>query len=343
MRDSLTDIAHPDEGRFDGADRAIAPAIKACYDTAFEFGRWPQALQQLANSIGVTSCVIRTLDQAHPFRLDSSPRRWLAGLRLLALLMLMGAFAAKPGMAEPRRLTVDLELVLAVDVSSSISMAEQRVQRDGYISAFRHPDVVRAIKSGPHGMIAVSYMEWAGPGYQRVVLPWVVIGNDDEAMRFADALAIQPFEREAGTSISTGLLRAEDLLARSWFAGERHVIDVSGDGPNNAGPPVVPVRDRLVASGITINGLPVSLPRDGPDEFESFGPNYLSSYFEYCVIGGLDAFVIGIDDLSRFEIAIRRKLVREITDLSFRPKLAYSAARRDPAFDCATRGQATGR
>ena len=261
----------------------------------------------------------------------------------MVLMTLAGIAAPKPAMTEPHRETVDLELILAVDVSASMSLAEQRVQRDGYVSAFRHPDVVRAIEFGPRGMIAVSYFEWAGPGYQRVVLPWTIIGSDGEARRFADALAVQPIAREAGTSISAGLLLAEQLFAHSRFVGERRVVDVSGDGPNNAGPPVAPVRDRLAASGVTINGLPVSLRRDGSNNFETFGQNYLNSYFDHCVIGGPDAFVIEIDDLTLFEVAIRRKLVREIAGLPSRPKLATYNPPRHSGFDCSTSGQAPGR
>jgi hypothetical protein len=259
------------------------------------------------------------------------------------LALLVGVFCPTSVGAGPEKRAVDLELILAVDVSSSMSRDEQRVQRDGYVSAFQHSDVARAIELGPRGMIAVSYVEWAGPNCQRVVLPWTIIGSYDEARRFAHALAIRPIVGETGTSISGGLLLAEDLFAHSWTVGERRVIDVSGDGPNNAGPPVAPVRDRLIASGITINGLPVSLPRSNAKGFESFGEDYLNSYYERCVIGGPDAFVIGVDDLILFEVAIRRKLLREIAGMPSRPKLAsYTPARR-PAFDCLTGGQAPGR
>jgi hypothetical protein len=270
-------------------------------------------------------------------------KRRLARSRLKILALLVGVFAPTSVGAGYERRAVDLELILAVDVSSSMSQAELRVQRDGYAKAFQHPDVVRAIELGPRGMIAVAYVEWAGPKYQRVVLPWTIIGSHDEAKRFAGALAIQPDVRESGTSISSGLLFAEDLLARNWAVAERRVIDVSGDGPNNAGPPVAPVRDRLIASGITINGLPVSLPYGNSSGFDSFGEGYLNSYYQHCVIGGPGAFVIGIDDLAQFEVAIRRKLVREIAGVPLRPKLASYAPPRRPVFDCLTAGQAPGR
>jgi len=233
---------------------------------------------------------------------------------------------------------VDLQLILAVDVSPSMSRDEQRVQRDGYVSAFRHPELARAIGSGRRGMIAVSYLEWAGPTYQRIVRPWTIVGNYDEARRFADSLAIEPLMAQPGTSISGALLSAADLFAQSRTATARRVIDVSGDGPNNAGPPVAPIRDRLTSSNITINGLPVSLPRHGSNGFQSFGEHYLSLYYEHCVIGGPDAFVIGIDDLAQFERAIRRKLVREIAGIPSRPRIALYRLAAGPAFDCSMIG-----
>jgi hypothetical protein len=255
------------------------------------------------------------------------------------LALLLGVFNPTSVGVGHERLAVDLELILAVDVSPSMSQAEQRIQRDGYVSAFRHSDVTRAIASGARGRIAVAYIEWAGPKHRRVVLPWTIIGSHDDAKRFADALEAQPMVREAGTSISGGLQAAQDLFARNWAIGERRVIDVSGNGPNNAGPPVAPVRDELIASGITINGLPVSLPHGTSDSFETFSEGYLNSYYEHCVIGGPDAFVIEVDDLTLFAVAIRRKLVREIASVPPRPKLASYAPARLANFDCLTTGE----
>lgn len=276
-------------------------------------------------------------------RTNRRKRLRLAGWCISVLGLLTGVFAATPVRVEPERPVVDLELILAVDVSSSMSEAEQRVQRDGYVSAFRHPGVARAIGLGPRGMIAVAYIEWAGPSYQRIVLPWTIIASSDEAKRFADALAVQPIAGEAGTSISGGLLQAEDLFTHSRSKGQRRVIDVSGDGPNNAGPSVTPVRDKLVASGISINGLPISLHSRNSSAFESFSKNYLESYFERCVIGGPDAFTIGIDDISQFEVAVRRKLVREIAGLPARAWLASYQPRSSSVVDCLAIGQVPGR
>jgi hypothetical protein len=255
----------------------------------------------------------------------------------MALALLANSPCSPSARAEPGTLGVDLELVLAVDVSSSMSLSEQRVQRDGYVNAFLHPDLARAIGSGARGMVAVSYLEWAGPNYQRVVLPWTIVGSYADARRFAEALAIEPISAQPGTSISGAFLAAGDLFSQSRTVGARRVIDVSGDGPNNAGLPVAPVRDRLTGSGITINGLPVSLRRGGSNAFQSYGARYLSLYYEHCVIGGPDAFVIGIDDLNLFEVAIRKKLVREIAGLASRPRLASYLAG-GPVFDCSMIG-----
>ena len=177
-------------------------------------------------------------------------------------------------------------------------------------------------------------------------MPWTIIGGHDEAERFADALAGQPIVSEATTSISPGLLRAEDLFAHSQLVSERRVIDVSGDGPNNSGPPIAPVRDMLVTSGVAINGLPMALDRGGISRFgyfESVSGVHLKSYYESCVIGGPDAFVIWIDDLSQFEVAIRRKLVREIAGLPARTWLASNRQRTVPVVDCSAIGEVPGR
>ncbi|AZO70587.1 MAG: DUF1194 domain-containing protein [Mesorhizobium sp.] len=259
---------------------------------------------------------------------------------LLILTLLASGPCSPTAAGSLRKPSVDLELVLAVDVSSSMTRAEQQVQRDGYVSAFRHPDLARAIGSGARGAIAVSYLEWAGPAYQRVVLPWTIVSSADDAKRLAEALSTKPIVAEAGTSISGGLLAAAGLLAHNQADGERRVVDISGDGPNNAGLPVEPIRDMLTSSGITINGLPVSLPHSGSNGFQSFGRRYLSLYYERCVIGGLDAFVIGIDDLAMFEVAIRRKLLLEIAGLPSRPSLASYTTPGSPAFDCSMPGTA---
>ena len=199
-------------------------------------------------------------------------------------------------------LDVDLELVLAVDVSRSMDTDENQLQREGYVAAFRHPELLQAIKSGPSGRIAVVYYEWAGQRHQSVAVPWTIVSSVEDANTFANALGAQPILPEAGTSISASLAFAEQLFPASGAHGLRRAIDISGDGPNNDGPPVGPVRSRLIAEGITINGLPI----------EVSGRSEVTDYYERSVIGGPSAFAITVEDQSEFVEAIRRKLVLEI-------------------------------
>ena len=205
---------------------------------------------------------------------------------------------------------VDLELVLAVDVSRSMDYQEQKLQREGYVAAIKHPEVVAAIGSGFHGRIAVTYVEWAGPLYQSVIVPWSIIAGGADAEAFSARIAAAPLMRETGTSISSSLFYSSRLFGSSGVNGTRRAIDISGDGPNNMGLPVVSVRDFVVSEGITINGLPIVLKQSFG--FSAYSIPNLDVYYEDCVIGGPGAFMITIDDMSRFEVAIRRKLVLEI-------------------------------
>ncbi|MFZ4806406.1 MAG: DUF1194 domain-containing protein [Hyphomicrobiaceae bacterium] len=204
---------------------------------------------------------------------------------------------------------VDLELVLAVDISWSMDPEEQQLQREGYVAAFRDREVQRAIASGAHRRIAVTYIEWAGPHSQRVVIPWTVVGTRVEAESFAAALAAAPISRDRMTSISAALRYASELLAERPDTGARRVIDISGDGPNNAGGAVTVVRDKLVADGVAINGLPILLR---PSMSSMFEISNLLDYYEGCVIGGPGSFAIPIYERSEFLTATRRKLLLEI-------------------------------
>jgi len=225
---------------------------------------------------------------------------------------------------------VDLELVLAVDVSLSMDLDEQRLQREGYISAFRDGEVQKAIASGPHGRIAVTYMEWAGPSVQNVVVPWTVIDGPAAAIALADKLEAVPISRARMTSISQGLVFAAQLFDSSGAKGIRRVIDVSGDGPNNAGPLVTVVRDQVVAQGIAINGLPILLKK--PASF--FDIADLDVYYSECVIGGTGAFMIPIRERVEFKTATRRKLLLEIA--GYQPARLIPAQLREPVSggDC---------
>jgi hypothetical protein len=213
---------------------------------------------------------------------------------------------AAPSRAEE---SVDLLLVLAVDVSRSIDDDEARLQREGYRSAVTDARVLEAIQSGMTGAIAVAYVEWAGSDYQRLVIPWTRIGSPVEARAWAEELEKAPRVALSWTSISGGLDFSMRTLLESPFEGTRRVIDVSGDGVNNSGLAVEQVRDRLVAQGITINGLPIM--NDRPT-FGRPSPMPLDQYYRESVIGGDGAFLIAAEDFTSFGNAVRRKLVREI-------------------------------
>jgi hypothetical protein len=227
-------------------------------------------------------------------------------------LLAAGGAALLPAFAARAEDMVDLLLVLAVDVSRSIDEDEARLQREGYRAAISDMRVVEAIRSGMTGAIAVAYIEWAGSDYQRLVIPWTRIGSQEEADGWAAELALAPRIALSWTSISGGLEFSRRVLSECPYEGTRRVIDVSGDGVNNSGLPVEEVRDRVVAQGITINGLPIV--NDRP----SFGRQPLvplDQYYQNSVIGGDGAFVIVAEDFESFGNAVRRKLVREIAGL----------------------------
>lgn len=239
----------------------------------------------------------------------------ISALRILMLLTLVLLPAGRAAAQTP----VDLELVLAVDISLSMDLEEQRLQRDGYIAAFRDVEVQRVILSGSRGRISVTYVEWAGPNSQHVVVPWMLIDSTAAAKNFADLLEKTQISRARMTSISAALEFSGRLLKESTFKGERRVIDVSGDGPNNSGQPVVPMRDALVADGIIINGLPILLHEGRASSF--FDISNLDAYYEACVIGGQGAFVIPIRERSEFATATRRKLLLEIAGMDPEPRI----------------------
>lgn len=213
---------------------------------------------------------------------------------------------------------VDLELVLAVDVSHSMDHTERELQRNGYIAAFRHRDIVRAIETGQKRRIAVMYLEWGDVDFQTIVVPWRIIGSAGDAQEFAKELISRQISQARRTSISDALRVAAALIKQNDITGKRQVIDVSGDGPNNHGYPVTAARDAVVRQGIVINGLPFVIRR--PDDMSSFfSITDIDKYYEHCVIGGPGAFVMRVRRKQEFKIAIRRKLVREIAGMVTRP------------------------
>ncbi|WP_378952601.1 DUF1194 domain-containing protein [Mesorhizobium sp. ANAO-SY3R2] len=255
----------------------------------------------------------------------------LAGSASLALVL---GLAVRSMAAEQ----VDVELVLAVDVSLSMSPDELEIQRHGYAAALTDDRVLEAIAEGVYGKIAVTYVEWAGTTSQIVVVPWTVIANRTDAERVVKQLSAKPPNSARRTSISSALDFGRDLFVESSFTSAKRVIDISGDGPNNQGPPIDVIRNEVVAQGITINGLP--LMTNG-----GFGNGYevadLDRYYADCVIGGPGAFMIPVNDWSQFPEAIRRKLVLELAGPSSRQWAAMEAAhppvihaQDKPKYDC---------
>jgi hypothetical protein len=231
----------------------------------------------------------------------------------LAIAVIAGSVGAAAAASKPAEGYVDLQLVLAVDVSSSMDFNEQRVQRDGYVQAFRSAEVIRAITTGAYGRIAVTYLEWSSAYFQQVVVPWRVIGDAEDAYAFAAELARTPIGRDRSTSISGGLLFALGSFDVTAVESDRRTIDVSGDGPNNDGVTIVPIRDAITSRGVTINGLPIMI--NPMPIFGDNGPISLEDYYSGCVIGGPGAFEIPIRTLDEFQTATRRKLILEIAGI----------------------------
>jgi Protein of unknown function (DUF1194) len=208
---------------------------------------------------------------------------------------------------------VDLQLVLAVDVSRSIDEVEAELQRRGYTEALTNQTVIDAILSGEHKRIALCYTEWAGTHYQAVVIDWTLIDSADAAHRFADKLAEAPRTSQSWTAVGAALDFAARRFDSSGYASKRRVIDISGDGRTNDGPPAEMVRDTLVAQGIVINGLPVMMNRTNFGRPPEAG---LDKYYEENVTGGPGSFVIVAASFDDFGRAVRSKLIREISGLT---------------------------
>lgn len=231
----------------------------------------------------------------------------------------------------PRAQTpVDLELVLAVDMSGSMDTSEHALQRAGYVAALAHPDVVDAIRFGLHGRIAVTYVEWGGPASHEIRVPWTLVEDAASAATFASALDAAPLYTIRGTSISGALDFAAKLFDGNGYDGLRRVIDVSGDGANSRGRPVVPARDDALARGIIVNGLPLML---NPSLQGGGGLPSLDAYYRDCVIGGPGSFVVPVVERRQIAEAIRRKLVLEIAGTPPRA-LPVAAAPAQTGTDC---------
>jgi hypothetical protein len=229
---------------------------------------------------------------------------------LTFVVLVLAAIAGAPGRA--RAEPVDLELVLAVDVSRSIDAFEFDLQRRGYGDAFRSAQVLDAIRSGARQRIAVTLVEWAGAELQAVIVDWALIDDAVSAVSFADAVLYAPRPFAGWTSISGAIDFAAAMFVNNNYEGARLDIDVSGDGINNSGRAASLARDAAVANGITINGLVILNDRPNPVSGGIASPVTLDEFYLAEVIGGSGAFLMTVSDFRNFAQAVTAKLLREI-------------------------------
>ncbi|MFD0916435.1 DUF1194 domain-containing protein [Pseudahrensia aquimaris] len=261
------------------------------------------------------------------------PHRVAPALALATLLLASPAHAQSSSSAPT---PVDVELFLAVDVSRSMSPRELEIQRRGYAEALASDEVTKAITSGIHGKVAITYVEWAGFASQRTIVPWTLIDSAEDARAFALKLTAQFNPSLRRTSLSGAIDYATAQFTNNGYQGLRRVIDISGDGPNNDGRPVVPARDKAVAAGFVINGLPL-MTRDGMGA--RWHLDDLDDYYRECVVGGPASFVIPVRSWDQFPSAVRQKLVLELAGKpppSEQPKpiRAFYSGKTPDGYDC---------
>ena len=225
---------------------------------------------------------------------------------------------------------VDVELVLAVDVSYSMDMDELAIQREGYAQAIVSKEFLQALKAMPNGKISVTYFEWAASSDQKIIIPWRVIDGPETADAVAEEILKTPIRRASRTSISGAIYFAMPLFDENPYRGLRRVIDISGDGPNNNGSPVTGARDIALSKGITINGLPIMVKEPS---YSTMDIENLDFYYEDCVIGGPGSFVVSIKDREKFKEAIRTKLLLEVAGRTPEPRVV-PVADREPRVSC---------
>src|SRR5882757_4623793 len=228
--------------------------------------------------------------------------------------------------------TVDVELILAVDVSYSMDMDELAIQREGYAQAIVSKEFLQALKTGPNGKVAVTSFEWAASSDQKIIIPWRVIDGPETADAVAAEILKTPIRRASRTSISGAIYFAMPLFDESPYKGLRRVIDISGDGPNNNGAPVMGARDEALSKGIVINGLPIMVKEPS---YSTMDIDNLDYYYEDCVIGGPGSFVVSIKDREKFKEAIRTKLLLEVAGRTPERRVVPAATTaKEPRVNC---------
>ena len=233
----------------------------------------------------------------------------MAGLLSLATLLIL---LVLPAAAQDKK-EIDLAFAMAIDISGSIDPDEAKLQREGYVQAFRDPAIVKAILSGPNGRIAVAYYEWSDASLQQLLIDWTLLDSEASIYTFARWLAAAPISIARRTSISGAIRYAVPLFGRSPYEANRKVLDISGDGSNNDGPPVTSMRYEALKERIVINGLPIMNDRPNPFGF----PNEpdLDKYYLHCVTGGPRSFVEVATNFDDFPRAVRKKLLQEVANI----------------------------
>jgi len=226
--------------------------------------------------------------------------------------------------------SVDVELVIAVDVSYSMDLDELAVQREGYAQAIVSKEFLQALKNGPNSKIAVTYFEWSASTDQKIIIPWRVIDGPESADAVAAEIMRTPVRRGSRTSISGAIDFAMPLFDDDPYRGARRVIDISGDGPNNNGAPVTGARDAALEKGVVINGLPIMVKEPS---YSTMDIDNLDLYYEDCVIGGPGSFVLSIKDRDKFKEAIRTKLLLEVAGITPEPRIVPVAGK-EPRVNC---------
>jgi uncharacterized protein DUF1194 len=226
--------------------------------------------------------------------------------------------------------TVDVELVIAVDVSYSMDLDELAIQREGYAQAIVSREFLQALRAGPNGKISLTYFEWSASSDQKIIIPWRVIDGPEAADAVANEIMKTPVRRGSRTSISGAIYFAMPLFDEDPYRGLRRVIDISGDGPNNNGPPITPARAEALAKGIVINGLPIMVKEPS---YSTMDIDNLDWYYEDCVIGGPGSFVVPIKDREKFKEAIRTKLLLEVAGKDPQHRVV-PVAEKEPRISC---------
>jgi len=234
-------------------------------------------------------------------------------IRVIRSITMLAAALLTLGTAARAQEQVDLLLVLASDVSRSVDTRKFQLQREGYAAALSNPRVVEAIRSGPHGRIAICFLEWSGATSQKLGIDWTIVSDAASARRIGDQMLELPRSFADRTSISAGLEYAMNQLEQAPFTAPRRTIDVSGDGTNNSGRDIASVRDEVLAKGVTINGLVILSDTPLPWNPEHTNPaGGLDNYYRRNVTGGAGSFVMVAENFNPFGQAILNKLIAEI-------------------------------